>query len=74
MDFDFTENRVSEIKFVTSGEFRLDYEGRSYSAFTGDILIFLVDPDDKEGGKIRPYVVRFKGETEYTLAYTEFHF
>lgn len=73
-DFDFAapENGWAEQKSVIDGELEIEYEGRSYSAGAGDSIIFWLDPNDKEGGRIRPFLVRFKGDKECTVVYTEY--
>jgi len=72
VDYDFAANGLAEIKTVVGGELHIDYEGRSYRAGAGDSILFWLDPNDKEGGIIRPYIVKFIGDHESTVVYTEF--
>lgn len=71
-DYDFAAWKVAERKTIIGGELHIEYEGRPYVAGVGDSIIFWLDPNDKEGGKIRPYVVKFKGDHECTIVYTEY--
>lgn len=74
VDYDFVANGLAELKTIVDGELHIEYEGRSYRAGVGDSVIFWVDPNDKEGGKVRPYMIKFIGDTECTIVYTEYLF
>jgi hypothetical protein len=72
VDYDFVANELAELKTIVDGELHIEYEGRSYRAGVGESIIFWMDPNDKEGGKIRPYMIKFKGDTECTIVYAEY--
>jgi len=69
---DYAAAGIAEQKTVVSGELHVEYEGRSYRAGVGDSIIFWLDPNDKEGGGIRPYLVKFKGDHECTVVYADY--
>ncbi len=73
LDYDFAGARLSERKVITSGELHAEYDGRRYTAGSGDSMLFLVDADDREAdGGLRPFPVRFLGEKGCTVVYTEY--
>lgn len=74
VDYDFAAkaNNLAELKTIIDGELHVEWEGRSYRAGVGDSIIFWVDPNDKEGGKMRSYVVKFRGDRECTVVFTEY--
>jgi hypothetical protein len=73
LDYDFAAAGVSEMKVLTSGELHVEHEGRGYVAYTGDTMLYLTDPDDRdEDGKPRPFVVRFLSDHECTTVWSDF--
>lgn len=71
LKYDYVAAGLSERKVVTSGELHVEYEGRTYVARAGDSMIYLVDPEDRVGGELRPFPVTFL-DHPCTVVYTEF--
>ncbi|MCY3886958.1 MAG: hypothetical protein OXG19_04535 [Chloroflexi bacterium] len=67
LDYDFVAMGLSERKVITSGELHVEYNGRRYVAKAGDSMLFLTDPADST-----PFLVRFLGDHECTVVYTEY--
>jgi hypothetical protein len=72
LEYDFADLGVSERKVIVGGELHLEYDGRRYVARPGDSIMFLLDPHDRVGGTLRPFLVRFLAEHECTAVYTEY--
>ncbi len=72
LDVDFAAAGLSERKVITSGELHVEYDGRRYVARAGDSMIYIVDPNDRVNGTLRPFPVRFLGDQECTVVYTEY--
>ena len=72
LDYDFAAAGLSERKVVTSGELHVEYAGRRYVARAGDSMLFLTDPTDTASETLRPFSVRFFGDSECTVVYTEY--
>jgi hypothetical protein len=73
LDYDFAAAGLSERKVITSGELHVECDGRRYVATSGDSMIFLLDPEDRTpDGSLRPFPVRFLGDHECTVVYTEY--
>jgi hypothetical protein len=73
LEYDFGKAGLSERKVITSGELVCEYDGRTYRAGTGDTILYLTDPDDRDqDGEATPFLVRFLADHECTVAYTDF--
>lgn len=73
LDYDFAKAGLSERKVITSGVLVCEFDDRTYRAETGDTIMYLTDPNDfDEDGNLRPFFVRFRGDHECTVVYTDF--
>ncbi len=72
LDYDFAAAGLSERKVITSGELHAEFDGHHYVARAGDSMIFLVDPNDRVNGAVRPFPVRFLGDKPCSVVYTEY--